>query len=66
LVDGTLYYENVITSLIQILVIDSNRELSEADEYQIKRLKDVAQNPYIVLNNIKKITLDSVLGNNIN
>ncbi len=65
LVNGELYYENVITSLIQILVVDANRELTEADEYQLQRLNAVTGNQYVVLNNVKKITLDSILGNSI-
>jgi len=65
LVNGDLYYENIITSLIQILVVDSTRELTDADEYQLQRLKTVSQNQYVVLNNVKAIALDSILGNSI-
>jgi len=65
LVDGELFYENIISSLIQILVVESSRELTDADTYHINRLKDIAGNPYVILNKIKKNTFDSILGTKI-
>jgi GTP-binding protein EngB required for normal cell division len=61
LTSGELLFENLTTSIIQVLIIDANKELTEADKYHINRFKEVAMNRYIVLNNIKKISLDSIL-----
>jgi len=61
LTSGELLFENLTTSIIQVLIIDANKELTEADKYHINRFKEVAMNRYIVLNNVKKISLDSIL-----
>ena len=62
LVHGVLHHDIIQKTSAQIIVIDANRELDEADYYQLQRISSIAPNRHIVLNRVKSYVLDSILG----